>query len=188
MIRILYIVASALLIVYCLIFYKTRNYLPSEAPITASDGIVLLAGHYSERVPNAAELFNKGAAPRIILTNDGVRGGWSSKHQRNLYSIERSEELLVQLGVPREAIIKLPFNKSGTIYDALAVKKYAGEHSMHSIHLVTSDYHAYRAVWVFKRVFGDLPVTIGITPAPSPMFSLPSLKEPFKLVYYWVRY
>ncbi|MFZ4859895.1 MAG: YdcF family protein [Desulfuromonadaceae bacterium] len=149
---------------------------------------MLLAGHYSDRAPKAAEIFNKGVAPRILLANDGVRSGWSKNQQRNLYSIERSEGLLVQRGVPREAIIKLPYDKSGTIYDALAVKKYAGEHGLYSIHLVTSDYHAYRAVWVFKRVFGDLPVTIGITPVPSPLFSLPSLKEPFKLVYYWVRY
>jgi uncharacterized SAM-binding protein YcdF (DUF218 family) len=162
--------------------------MPSETLNTASDGIVLLGGNYSERAPKAADLYKKGYATRILLANDGVRGGWSRKHQRNLYNIERSEELLVQLGVPSEAIIKLPYDKSGTFYDALAVKKYASEHGLHSIHLITSDYHAYRALWVFKRAFGKMPVTIGITAAPSPLFSLSSLKEPFKLVFYWLRY
>ena len=54
--------------------------------------------------------------------------------------------------------------------------------------LVTSDYHTRRTLWIFRRVLQDLPVTIGITPAPTSMFSLPALKEPFKLLYYRLRY
>lgn len=173
---------------YSLILLKTQNPLPSEASTTASDGIVLLGGNYSERAPKAAELFNIGIAPRILLANDGVRGGWSRKHQRNLYAIERSEEMLVQLGVPREAIVKLPYDKSGTRYDALAVKKYAIDHDLKSLHLVTSDYHAYRAVWVFRRVFRDRPITITASVAPSALVSLPRFMEPIKMVYYWLRY
>jgi len=141
-----------------------------------------------KRVPKAAELYGKRYAPLILLANDGVRSRWSKRHQRNLYSIERSEELLVQLGVPRDSIVKLPYINSGTIFDAMAVRRYAIENGLKSLHLVTSDYHEYRALWTFKLVFKDVPVSIGITPVPSPLFSLPSLKEPCKLIYYWLRF
>src|SRR5689334_17238322 len=65
-----------------------------------ADAIVVLAGSHQERVPAAAMLFRGGYAPLIILTNDGVRGGWSRKYQRNLYQVERAEEMLVDSGVP----------------------------------------------------------------------------------------
>jgi len=129
-----FIVAAALFAAYCFIFFYTHDPLPSEAPNTASDGIVLIAGDYPERTPKAAELFHKGTAPRIILANDGVRSGWSSKHQRNLYSIERSEEMLVQLGAPREAIRRVLHDLPVTIHlrsqaSKLISCRTSGEHS-----------------------------------------------------------
>lgn len=162
--------------------------MPSDSLNQVSDGIILLAGQYQERAPKAAKLFKKGYAPLIILANDGVRSGWSKKYQLNLYATERSEELLVQLGVPRESIIKLPYFKSGTIYDALAVKNYITEHGLMSIQLVTSDYHAYRALLIFRRVFRGTPVTIAASEAPSSFISLPRLMEPIKIAYYYVRF
>ena len=162
--------------------------MPSEPVNLASDGMVLLGGDFSERAPMAAELFAKQSAPLVLLANDGVRSGWSKKHQRNLYAIERSEELLVQLGVPRESIIKLPYYKSGTIYDALAVKKYASENGLRSLHLVTSDYHVYRTLWVYKQVFRGMPITMTVTGAPSSSISFSRFMEPIKIIYYklWV--
>jgi len=175
--------------VVCILFLIViRPLFVVSSPIPTAITIVLLAGNYEERVPVVADLYLKVKAEKIVVNNDNVRRGWSSKHQRNLYAIERSEELLVQLGVPRESIIKLSYYKSGTIYDALAVKKYASEHGLKSLHLVTSDYHAYRALWVFKRVFRGLPVTISISSAPSPFISIPRLIEPIKIVYYWLRF
>jgi len=165
-----------------------HNSMPSESYNGFSDGIVLLGGSYLERVPKVAELYGKCYAPLILLANDGVRSGWSTWHQRNLYSIERSEELLVHLGVPRDSIVQLPYINSGTIFDALAVRRYAIKNGLKSLHLVTTDYHAYRALWIFKRVFKEESVSISITPATSPLFSLSSSIEPFKLIYYWLRF
>jgi len=127
-------------------------------------------------------------AEKIVVTDDNVRRGWSQKYQRNLYSSERTYEALVALGVPGQAIVNLPFSQSGTVFDALAVREYLLKERVGEIMLVTSDYHTRRTLWIFKRVLKDIPVSIGITPAPSPLFSLSSLKEPFKLLYYWLRY
>ena len=62
--------------------------------------IVLLAGSSKERLGTAAALFLKGGWDLVLLTNDGVLGGWSRPHQRNLYNVEKSEEALVGDGVP----------------------------------------------------------------------------------------
>lgn len=144
-----------------------RSALTVSVPLENADAIVLLAGNYEERAPVAAARFLAGNAKKIILANDGVRRGWSREHQRNLYSIERSEGVLVKCGVPREAIVRLPFLKSGTVYDALAVKDYLSRHNIRRILLVTSDYHTRRSLWIFERVFQQIPITIGIKPSTS---------------------
>lgn len=120
-----------------------------------SDAIVLLAGSYLERAPVAAALFHSGYSNKIILTNDGVGGGWSSKYGRNLTMIEWAEEELITLGVPRKNIEKLVFYKSGTIYDALAVANYARQRSLKRLIVVTSAYHTQRALWCFRYILKD---------------------------------
>lgn len=171
-----------------LLLTAIRPFLVVSSPLPSAKTIIILAGSYEERIPVVAGLYHKVKAEKIIVTDDNVRRGWSRKHQRNLYSRERIYEALTEMGVPGKAIVNLPFGKSGTVFDALAVRDYLLKERVGEIMLVTSDYHTRRTLWIFRRVLHDLPVTIGITPAPSPLFSLPALKEPFKLVYYWVRY
>lgn len=160
-----------------------------DPPVGKSDAIVILAGEHRERAPAAAMLWRDGYAGRVILTNDGVFSGWSTKHNRNLYQIEWAEEELVGLGVPRERIVKLPFYGSGTIYDALSVKRYFYGHALAKVIIVTSDYHARRALSTFRTVFAGLPVRFTAYPAKS--FGITTedrAVEWGKLLYYWMRY
>lgn len=160
-----------------------------HTPLTKSDAIVLLAGNHQERAPAAAMLYRDSYAERVILTNDGVLSGWSPKHNRNLYQIEWVEEELVKLGVPRERIVKLPFDGSSTMHDALAVKRWFFRHGLKKVILVTSDYHTRRALWTFRNVFSGLPVEFAVYPARSSGVGTRGYAvECAKLVYYWVRY
>ncbi len=166
-----------------------RSALTVSLPLTRSDAIVLLAGSYEERSPVVLSLYQAGYAGRILLTDDGVRRGWSREHQRNLYTNEWSELDLVRRGAARSALVSLSFQKSGTVYDALAVRDYVIKHTIHSIILVTSDYHTRRSLWIFRRVLHDLPVTIGILAAPSRARLIPDIAlEYVKLAYYRLRF
>lgn len=154
-----------------------------------ADTIVVLAGSYQERIPAAAKLFNGCQAPVVILTNDGVRGGWSRKYQRNVYQIERAEELLVDSGVPRERIIRLPFYGSGTVYDALAVERYLRTHNFGRLLLVTSDYHSRRSLWTFLHVMRNQPVEISAFSVSSGRSVVKETwLESVKLLYYKIRF
>lgn len=163
---------------------------PGEQGVSKhADAVVVLAGSYQERIPAAAKLFNGGQAPVIILTNDGVRGGWSRKYQRNVYQIERAEELLVDSGVPRERIIRLPFYGSGTVYDALAVERYLQTHDLVRLLLVTSDYHARRSLWTFRHVLRNQPVGISTFSVSSGRSVVKETwLESVKLLYYKIRF
>jgi uncharacterized SAM-binding protein YcdF (DUF218 family) len=106
-----------------------------------------------------------------------------------MYTTERGVEDLVKQGVPLQAIISLPYRKSGTIYDALAVRDYVIKHKVRSIQLVTSDYHTRRSLWIFRKVLQQLPVTVGIIPAPSSSRFFPDIVvEYIKLTYYVIRF
>jgi uncharacterized SAM-binding protein YcdF (DUF218 family) len=136
-------------------------------PLAQSDAIVLAGGGFKERAPAAAMLYRDGYAPLIILANDGIFSGWSTKYNRNLYQVEWAEEELVKLGVPRDRIEKLPFYGSATIFDALAVKRYLFKSGFKKIIVVTSDYHTRRALWTFRNALKEYTSDITVFPAKS---------------------
>lgn len=156
--------------------------------VQKSDAIVLLAGSHSERVPAAAALFRNGYSKRVIVTNDGVGGGWSKKYDRSLTVSEWTEEELIALGVPRLCIITLPFYKSGTMYDALVVTQYARSNGFDKLILVTSDYHAKRALWCFRRLSENGHLKLSVSSVKSSNFNLlPFAFERIKFLYYIIR-
>jgi uncharacterized SAM-binding protein YcdF (DUF218 family) len=186
-IRNLVIFCGTLIILFWLGQGRLRSFLVVQDIHSQSDAIVLLAGSFEERMPLALSLYRTGRAGQILLTDDGVRRSWSREHQRNLYTTERGINELVKQGVARQSITALPFSRSGTVYDAVAVRDFVVKHNIRSILLVTSDYHTRRSLWIFRKVLQPLPVTIGIVPSHSSSFSAVAL-ECCKLAYYFIRY
>lgn len=163
--------------------------LDANTMLVKSDAIVILAGNRQERTPLAAELYRRGYADMIILTNDGVKAGWSKKYGRNLYQVEWTEEELINSGVPRQRIVTLPFYRSGTVYDALAVKRYVTGKAITSLILVTSDFHARRTLWTFRNVHGDTVKDISVsTVRSSGNVLVHTFTEFVKQLYYLFRF
>ena len=135
-------------------------------PLEHADAIVVLSGSaaYDERAQWAADLYKRGLAPKIILTNDNHQGGWSNTQQRNPFFFERSLDKLLASGVPREAIEVLLQPVSSTHDEALLLEAYRNQHRLGSILLVTSSYHSRRALWTFRRVLGSSGITVGVDP------------------------
>jgi len=178
------ILAVAALIVFGFWLTPVEN-----APPQKSDVIAVMAGGYRERVPTAARLFHDGYGKLIILANDGDRAGWSQRHERNLYKVERAEEELVRLGVPRECIVKLNYSGNSTMFDALAIKRYVLENNIRSLLIVTSDYHLRRSIWICRRLLRNHPATLSACPAKSlNTWFINYVVEYAKLVFYVVRW
>jgi len=171
-----------------------ERFLVVESPLGKADAIVLMAGSKNHRLPAVAELYRQGVAPRILLANDGVRGAWSVKHQRNLYMVEWAKEDLLELGVPEQSIELLDFTKSGSIYDAINTQKFVDfDGTINSLLIVTSHYHTYRTLWIFNRVFSGVNIEIGVYPVPpKPDYQGRYLRiyttELMKVFYYLIRY
>ncbi len=157
--------------------WLAATFLIVSAPLDRADAIVVLSGSATvvERTELAAELYDKGVAARIILTNDGRRGGWSNAKQQNPFFYEIARDNLVRLGVPDNHIEIVYQPVSGTYEEVSVVRNYAEMHALRSLLIVTSAYHSRRALLTLRRVFVDKRIAIGLeavetgnqTPAPS---------------------
>ncbi len=141
-----------------------------EKPLEKADAIFVLSGSsvYIERAQKAAELYKKGISDKILLTDDGGRGGWSAAEKRNPPFVELAKSELIRQGVPAENIEILDGKIGGTIDEARILQKAAGDRNWNSVLLVTSAYHTRRALGTFEKVFAEtgLQTAIGMAPAP----------------------
>ncbi len=191
------------LVAWFLLAWVAAHVLIVHVEIQRADVIVVLGGSstYMERTHKAAQLWREGRAPKILLTNDGLRGGWSNEERRNPYFVERAKRELLQQGVNENAIEVAPEIVGSTQDEAILLREILPEQNIRSVLIVTSPYHTRRALRVMKHAFRDTSIEIGITSpptgeqSPNPLFwwlSLPGWRyvagEYMKLAYYWLFY
>ena len=163
--------ASKLLIVVLVVWlvaWTLAELLIVREPLAKADAIAVMAGSttYEERAQRAAELYATGHARKIILTNDDERSGWSVAEQRNIPYQELAERMLWRLGVPAEAVERLPDPVSGTYDEAIVLREYAEARGFRSLLVVTSAYHSRRTLWMMRQTFDKSSITIGVEPVP----------------------
>ncbi len=138
---------------WILLAWGMANFLVVERPLEKADAIVVLSGaaQYEERTHEAAAIFKKGVAPKILLTNDGLRGGWVQNIQENPYFVERARWELIAQGVPEDAIEVLPAVVGGTCDEARVIIDAAMQKGLTSLLIVTSPSHSRRTLYTFER-------------------------------------
>jgi uncharacterized SAM-binding protein YcdF (DUF218 family) len=144
------------------------TYLIVARPLAHADAMLVLSGSavYNERAFQAAELYKQGVSPRIFLTDDGVRAGWSESQQTNPRYVDLAKFGLVASGVPADAITILPGNADGTESEARILADEVERDHLSSVLIVTSAYHSRRALWTFDRIFAGKDVAVGMAHAP----------------------
>ena len=186
-----------------LLAWGAARALITGAHLDRADAILVLANAsaYAERSQKAARLWGEGRAPRVVLTDEGLRSIWSNELQRNLIISERAADELQRAGVPRERIEVLPGTVGSTYEEAVRSLDYATRRGLRSILVVTSAYHSRRALWTFRHVFRGSGIEVGLeagapggqSPGPATWWFRPSgwktvaLEYP-KLIYYRLRY
>jgi uncharacterized SAM-binding protein YcdF (DUF218 family) len=170
-----------------------------SAPLESADAILVLSGSsaYVERTQKAAQLFREGRAPRVLLTDDHMRGGWDNAQQRNPFFVERARDELIKAGVPAGKIDIVPGVAESTRDEALIIRDYAVRERLRSVLVVTSAYHSRRALRTLRQTLAGTETTVGIDPAgddsqvfwwltPDGWRNVGS--EYAKLIYYWFKY
>ena len=119
-------------------------------PITHADAIVVLGGNYQLRPLVAADLYRRGFADKVLVSQapDGAS--------------------LVKLGVPPNAVELFGTASTNTRDEAVALREWA-KHNAASVFIIPSEiFNARRVRWIFDRVFSGSTTTIEV----------PSFEEP----------
>lgn len=146
--------------------WAAAGWLVVREELPRADALAVLAGSatYVERAQRAAELYREGRAPRIVLTNDGLRGGYSAADDANPLFVERAARELRAAGVPDEAVEVVPQTVTSTFDEAVRLREHAAARGYRSLLVVTSGYQSRRALWTLRRVFGEGDVRVGVEP------------------------
>jgi uncharacterized SAM-binding protein YcdF (DUF218 family) len=118
-----------------------------DAPAPHADALLLLGddNFYADRATHAAELIRHGVAPVVVASGRRLRPGAGI--------VELQEHDLIERGVPKDKIIRFPHDADSTLEEALALARLCSEHHFRTVIVVTSNYHARRARYIFGKVF-----------------------------------
>ncbi len=151
-----------------------------ETPLREADLIVALGGDRGRQVM-AAQLLQQGLARQILFSGADV--------QPNDYQC---------LGVPVGQVMALPVLAYTTYEEAVAIRQIVQAHSLGSVLIVTSSFHARRAYWTFEQVLRGTGVELLIALVPDKAFTMETwwkshvgrkqvLREYMGLAYYWLK-
>jgi uncharacterized SAM-binding protein YcdF (DUF218 family) len=118
-------------------------------PTTRADAIVVLGGGLEIRPFVAAELWRRGLADKILISQ-GSDPSNSELHR------------LLNLGVPAGAIEKFGIASTNTKDEAVALRQWA-ERNAASVFIIPSEiFSARRVRWIFRRQFSGTAVSIEV--------------------------
>ncbi len=103
-----------------------------------------------QRVEKALSLYEQGVAGKLVLSGSHP----FYQERKGCSEAEAMASFLQSKGVPREALI-LEECSTHTLENAFFTKKLIEKLGVKKVILVTSDFHAERALYLFSKAFGD---------------------------------
>jgi uncharacterized SAM-binding protein YcdF (DUF218 family) len=122
-------------------------------PVTQADAIIVLGddNYAADRAFHAAELYRTGLAPVVVASGRMLRPKIS------LAEIMAAD--LESFGVPEASVVKFSHREGNTRGEAEALAGLIAKRGWKRVLVVTSNYHARRARFIFERV---LPLTVRV--------------------------
>ncbi len=128
-----------------------RAFIVDEPLPARADAIVVLGGGLHLRPAGAARLYHAGLALKVLVTcpeeTSATRLG--AMEAEDVVAIR----ILEKLGVPSEAIERLPGTVASTYDEAVATRQWLDTHGGHTVIVPTNHFHTRRVNWIFERLF-----------------------------------
>jgi len=171
----------------------------TDSPLAKADLIFLLNGDYDTRPFYASDLYRQGLAARVVIAQA------ESSPAEQLGLVNNPTRIAVEImklkGVPLADLVVVSQNEpvTSTFDEARALRSYIMSHDIHSVILLTSEFHTRRARWVFEKELSGLPVKLEVAGAPHIGFNASNWwtnesgliyvnNEYIKLIFYWIKY
>jgi uncharacterized SAM-binding protein YcdF (DUF218 family) len=134
-----------------------------DGPNVRADAIVVLGGDAKgDRIMKACQLAEAGAAPLIL-----VSGPWE------MYGVNEADLAIryaVGHGCPEKLFQACRLRSSSTQDEAYAFARELRRRNLHSVIVVTSNYHTARSGRIFRRVLGN-GLNVQVVSAPDSLFN-----------------
>lgn len=140
-------------------------FLVEEHPLPEAELLVCVGELSPERALAAAELFEQGRTPRILVPRTPPPVGFEALKRRGISAPEPHErflDLLGRLGVPEKAVLTTKQEVASTLEAAKRVREICRRNGIGSVLLLTSPYHTRRAWTIYRHVFRKERVRLGI--------------------------
>jgi uncharacterized SAM-binding protein YcdF (DUF218 family) len=138
-----------------------------RVPVANPDTIISLASHEWERLPTTASLATRYPGAVVLLTQP------AEVTEFNCHDCGNRVHRLGLLGVRDERVRQVPLATPGTYGEAVAALGYSRAAGVHRLLIVTSPYHTRRSLGVFRKVFANTNVEIGVEPASAESVARP---------------
>jgi len=129
-------------------------------PVTRADVIVVLGGNFHVRPRIAADLYRRGLADRILIsqTVDAQHapvGGIPTDADLN-------RAALLKLGVPADAVANFGIASANTREEAVALREWAEWNGASKVIIPSEIFGARRVRWIFRRELSGIAVTVEV--------------------------
>ena len=166
-------------------------------PISRADAIVVLGGGLETRPFVAAELWRRGLADKILISQApeerAVSIGAMPSHS------ELNREILLKLGVPAGAIETFGTANKNTRDEAVALREWAERNAASAFIIPSEIFSARRVRWIFRREFFGTAVSIEVPSIEPPDYTrrdwwkteqglVAFQNEVLKYIYYRLKY
>ncbi len=145
----------AYLVIPELLVWSATLLIADVEPFSA-DAIVILGGGGPDRAREAADLFNDGLAPRVVITTEEPPDNYRELAEMGIELVlphENYLRVLYGLGVTDEDIFRIQEASSESMAELVGVRRFALDRGWRRLIVVTSNYHSRRALLITDYVF-----------------------------------
>ena len=134
-------------------------------PLLPADAVVVLGGGLDSRPFVAAEFHKRGLAPIVLLSAPEI----NPVAAMGLVKAEDvlAEEILHQLGVPKEAVQRFGGAMTSTRDEALAVRRWIEQHPVKRLIIPTDAFCTRRVRHIFREALDGLGTEINVVAIPN---------------------
>jgi uncharacterized SAM-binding protein YcdF (DUF218 family) len=168
-----------------------------SGPVAHADAIVVLGGGLEVRPIAAADLYKRGVADKILISN--VKLGPAEKLGLLPSHTDQNRDVLLKLGVPADSIVVFGKDITNTFEEADALAKWAKSTGAKGVIVPTEYFPSRRVRWVLLQELAPAGVTVSVIAFPPPEYDFDNWwhtdigvvefqNEVLKYIYYRLRY
>jgi uncharacterized SAM-binding protein YcdF (DUF218 family) len=173
------------------------NHLICEDDLRRAEAIFVLSGNPEDRAKEAAKLFKKGYARKIISTGQSIPSLFEVINVK-MDEATLSRKALIKAKVDSTMLEELHIGTS-TREESIAILRYCKQNGLKKIIVVSDKFHTNRINYAFRSIFEEGGIEVILRGAPSSVYDenfwwasesglLMVNNEYVKLIYYYIHY